>query len=221
MSNQIIIIRKLQHHWMTQANPEWGWHIEYPEGYNMHRRVTHASWSNAFSAVRARTRIGDVILVQLDEQSPLQELDDVLELMLHLKYGMWMKKIYEYFSLDNSKELDAKVARAKAVMPFYIMQWENNDFRLRIPYIAFNQVRLMSMRQLERETGRAFRWKSKKRGLNFDQQMIVYRDLCEAWADLPLHARLGGSVTEPITVQVDPLDLDNPDRLIMFLKYRP
>lgn len=128
---------------------------------------------------------------------------------------------YEYFSLDHCSELDGKIARATAVMPFYVLQWENNDFRLRVPYVAFNQVRLMSLLQLERETGQRYRWKKKKKGLSFAEYMIIYRDLCKAWADLPLHTRLGGSVTEPITVEIDPLDLEDPDRLIMFLKYRP
>jgi hypothetical protein len=132
-----------------------------------------------------------------------------------------MRKTFEYFSLERCAEIDIKIARAIAAMPFYVLQWENNDFRLRVPYVAFKMVRLMSLRQLESETGRLFRWKKKKKGLTFEENMIIYDDLRKVWADLPLHVRQGGTVTEPITVEVDPLEIENPDKLIMYLKYRP
>jgi hypothetical protein len=130
-----------------------------------------------------------------------------------------MKPKYEFFSLNRSKELDDKIARATAVMPFYVLQWENNDFRLKVPYVIFNQVRLMSLKMLENHTGRQFKWKKKKNGLKFEENLVIYHDLCKAWADLPLHVRQGGSVIEPITVEVDPFDLESPDKLIMYLKY--
>lgn len=73
---------------MSDANSDWGWRIEYPEGYTPYNNVTHVSWRNAYYSVKCHVQPDDVIFVQLDEQSPLQEIDEVLELMMALKYGV-------------------------------------------------------------------------------------------------------------------------------------